>query len=147
MIIIKLNEFKAYDYKAVYEYLMVYNESEFKIVIFKESQALKDDNFMVFYDYYIALYIGQKLSEIATSFAYFVPCVYKTGYFAFEFTITDMEKLSDTLYCILQGYDPDSDEESFLKFQDEAAAFMESAEYDQVTACQGLLAICEKYLD
>ncbi len=147
MLTIKLNEFKGYDYKAIYEYLMVHNESEFKIVIFKESQALKDDNFIVFWDYYISLFIGQKLSEIATSFAYFVPCVYKTGYFAFEFTITDMEKLSDTLYYILQGYNPDSDEETFLKFQNEAAAFMQSAGYDQETVCHGLLAICEKYLD
>jgi hypothetical protein len=143
---IKIHEFIDYDQKALLEFLLLQNETEFHIIILKSSRAHKDENFVVYWQYYFAAWSGQKLSEIASSFAYYVPSEYKELDFRFEIVADDMEKLSEVLFLIINGnYHPN---EAYHQFHDEGTLFFENAYKGTIkVATWGLINIARKYLD
>ena len=123
MLKINISDFSNYDSKDVYEFLFLQNETEFEITIPKRSIAHNDENYEVFVEYLSAAYAGQCLSEIARSFAYYVPCVFNLNPFLFQVTITEMEKLADILYLIIQGIHDTTANAPFLTFHGLAADF------------------------
>lgn len=145
---INISDFSNYDNKDIYEFLFLQNETEFEITIPKRSIAHDDENYEVFVEYLSAAYAGQRLSEIAGSFAYYVPCTFNLNAFLFEVTITEMEKLADILYLIVQGMHDTTGNEPFLTFHGLAADFLNDA-YDNKVECNtwGLLHIANNFLE
>jgi hypothetical protein len=132
----------------VYEFLFVQGETEYEIIIPRESIAGKDDNYCTAVEYINASYAGQRLAEIADSFAYFVPGEFTKKPFHFEIAINDLEKLADTLYFIIQGFNFNDTNDTFITFQGLAADFLNDA-FDDKINCKtwGLLQIGSNYLD
>ena len=91
-------EFADYTYKDLYVYLMLQNETAFRITMPKDDSVEKTDKIMIVTEYYDALYFGQKLSELSHDFCYSVPSEYSVFPFAYEFSTADMEKLAETLF-------------------------------------------------
>lgn len=73
MITINLNEFRNYTSKDVYQFLMLQQANEFEIIIPKSYNPIDDESFIIFWEYHIMAYTGQKLFEISTEFSYNVP--------------------------------------------------------------------------
>ena len=123
MVIINIIEFTDYDAAAIHEFLLLQQETEFKIYIprlpFEES-----DNLDLSVEFLLASYAGQLLGELSTNFSYFVPSPHKKDAFFFEVTIPDLEKFSATLHLIVQGcsYNPDKDRVD--SFHDKASEFL-----------------------
>ena len=146
MLEIKIHEFIDYDQKTLHEYLLLQNETEFTIKILKNYLALQNENFVVYWQYYFAAWSGQKLSEISSSFAYYVPSEYKDAQFRFEIIVEDMEKLSEVLFLIINGNYHHN--ELYNKFHDEGTIFFENAYKGTIKAATwGLLDIARKYLE
>lgn len=147
MLKININDLSNYNSEDVYEFLFLQNETEFEITIPKRIIARNDENYEVFVEYLSAAYAGQRLSEIAVSFAYYVPSVFNLNPFLFQVIITEMEKLADLLYLIIQGTQNTSGNKPFLTFHGLAADFLNDA-YDCKLKCNtwGLLHIANQYL-
>ncbi len=144
---INIAEFGNYDNKAIYEFLFLQSETVFEIIIPRAAIAGNCDNYDIVHEYLAAAYAGQRLAEIASSFAYYVPCVYNSRSVLFEVTITDMEKFTDILYLIVQGFDYTAYENAFLTFHGLAADFLNDA-FEEKIECKtwGLLYIANQYL-
>lgn len=144
---INISDFIDYNSKAVYEFLFLQGETEFEIIIPRESIAGKDDNYCIAIEYINAAYAGQRLAQIADTFAYFVPSEFTKKSFLFEITITNMEELADNLYFIIQGFNFRDTNDTFITFQGLAADFLNDA-YDDKIDCKtwGLLHIANDYL-
>ena len=146
MIRLNINDFFDYNSKAVYEFLFVQGETEFEIIIPREFIAVKDDNICIATDYINAAYAGQRLTEIADTFAYFVPSEFTKKPFQFEIAISDIEKLADTLYFIIQGLNYITTDKTFVTFQTLAADFLNDS-FDDKIKCHtwGLLQLASQY--
>lgn len=144
---INIHEFSNYDSNAIYEFLFLQNETVFEIIIPREAVAGNCGSYDIVIEYLSAAYAGQRLSEIADRFAYYVPSVHDTRSFIFEVTITDIEKYTDILYLIIQGFNYITGDEPFLTFQGLAADFLNDA-FDEKVECNtwGLLHIANQYL-
>ena len=147
MITIHIDEFEDYDFKTIYEYLMMQRETSFEILIPKENVLDKDDQFYVFLDYYLAAYAGEMLSGVGSNFSYYVPSVSQVSNFSFQVDVADVEKLADVLNNIVRGYyDPgDGDEDS--SFYERASLFHEKVWDTFDAACWGLVRIAAEYMD
>lgn len=145
---INISNFFDYNSKAVYEFLFVQEETEYEIMIPREYIAGKDDNYCIAIEYINASYAGQRLAEIADNFAYLVPSEFTKKSFQFEITITDPEKLADTLYFVIQGFNFKDTNDTFFSFQNLAAGFLNDA-FDEKIECRswGLLHIANEYLN
>jgi len=145
---ININELNRYDSKDIYEFLFLQNETVFQITIARKTVARKSENYDVFEEYLLAAYAGQRLSEIAKSFAYYVPSVCSKRPFVFEVTITEMGKLAEVLYIIIHSGNDKIPGEIFLAFHSLAADFLTNA-FNEKMECNtwGLLCIANKYLE
>lgn len=124
---INIKDFNHSNYTAIYEYLFTQNETEFEIIIPRELDAANCDNYTNAFDYLNAAYAGQRLAEISDKFAYNKPYVMNTSSFRFELTVSNMEKLTDSLHFILLGYYGICGDEPFLVFHQLAADFLNAA--------------------
>lgn len=147
MVKININEFREYNSKNMYEYLLVQNDTEFEIIITREAVEGIDDQYFLATEFIGAAYAGQLLSEISSCFAYYTPCPNKTKPFLFQAIITDMEKLADTLFYISQGFNDLDGGESFLDFHTKSADFLNEA-FEERAQCKtwGLLHIANNFL-
>ena len=68
MVQIKLTEFHAYELSDLLEFIQIQDEHEFNITLPKTTLALKDNNFSIFWEYYNAAFIVQKLLKISDTF-------------------------------------------------------------------------------
>lgn len=144
---ININDFKNYDSKALYELLFLKRETVFEITIPRKEVTAKTDNYDVFTEFLSAAYVGQRLCEIADSFAYFVPCVNCKQPFLFEVTITEMGKMAEILYLIISIVNGPAGSENFLSFHSLAADFLTNAvNYKIECYTWGLLYIADRYL-
>jgi len=110
-------------------------------------ETIKNDNYDVFTEFLSAAYAGQRLSEIADSFAYFVPNVNSKQPFLFEVAIGDMSKMTEILYLIIKTINGTNSNESFLSFHSLAADFLSNAINDKIDCYTwGLLYIANRYL-
>ena len=147
MLKININELNRYDSKTLYEFLFVQRETVFQITIPRKAVAGTCVNYDVFEEYLSAAYAGQRLSEIAESFAYFVPCVQSKCPFLFEVTITEMGKMAEALYIIIHSVTDKIPCEIFLSFHSLAADFLTNV-FNDKAECNtwGLLWIANQYL-
>jgi hypothetical protein len=147
MIKININEFKSYDSKSIYEFLLLQNETEFEIIIPREAVEGINDQYELVTEFLSAAYAGHLLNAIATCFAYYTPCPNKTAPFYFQGVIADMEKLTDTLYCIIQGFNDPDGGDVFLNFHVSATDFLNDV-YEEKIQCStwGLVHIANNFL-
>lgn len=147
MIKINISEFQNYECKGIYEFLSLQVDNELEITIPRKAVERISNNYELVDEYLSAAYAGQIISEIATSFAYYTPCPGKTSPFYFQAVISDIEKLAEALYMIIQGfYDPEG-EEVFLAFHGNAADFLNDAYDNRINCCTwGLLHIANSFL-
>ena len=143
---INLFEFSDYEYKDIYAYLMLQNETSFRITMPKHFIAPQEDKYIIATEYYDAIYFGQKLSEFSHDFCYNVPSEYSAAPFTYELNTTEMEKLAETLFYLIRGIIFDSENTDLVeKYWDDKDSFWEQYCNDKVEpACQGLLYIMEK---
>ena len=146
MLEINISEFIDYDQKGLHEYLLLHEETSFQVAMPKSSLAYKEENYIIYWQYYLAALSGQRLAEISSSFEYFVPSEVLPTDFVFRFEATDMERLSEVLFIIINGcYHVN---EAYNKFHDEGTIFYESAMQGKIKAATwGLLRIADKYLE
>lgn len=146
---INLMEFADYEYKDLYAYFMLKNETVFRIIMPKDVIASKADKIMIVTEYYDALYFGQKLSELSDDFCYNVPSEYSASPFAYELSITDIEKLAETLFYLIRGIVLDSETTDVMeKYWDDKEEFWTQYCNDEIVpVCQGLLHIMENNLN
>lgn len=148
MITINIDEFKGHNQETLHKFLMQQKESVFEIIIPKLSNALKEENFEICWEYQLLAYAGQKLYEIADSFAYNVPSVYKERPFIFEVEITDIEKFADLLFTICTVFNGEEETEAANTFQIAASGFFNEAFDDKVQPVTwGLLSIAKDYFE
>lgn len=144
---INISKFSNYDSKAMYEFLFLKRETVFEIIIPRNAITVETDNYDIFSEYLSAAYAGQRLSEIADSFAYYVPFVNSKNHFLFEVTITEKGKMAEILYLIIKTIYGAADSESFLSFHSLAADFLTNAFNDKIECYTwGLLYIADRYL-
>jgi len=148
MLKININEFNRYDSKEIYEFLFLKSETVFEIEIPRKEVIGKADNYDVFVEYLSAAYAGQRLSEIAESFAYYVPSVHSNCPFLFEVTITEMGKMTEALYLIIHSINDKIPNETFLTFHSLAADFLTNVYNDKIECnTWGLLHIAKHFLE
>lgn len=147
MVKLNINEFKAYDSKAIYEFLLLQNETEFEILIPREAVQGINDKYELLTEFLSAAYAGQVLSEIATCFAYHVPYPNKAVPFCFQVVIMETEKFSDALYFIMQGFNDLDGSDDFVNFHIKSADFLNDA-YENKIECStwGLMHIANNFL-
>lgn len=147
MLKININEFNRYDSKTLYEFLFLQRETVFQITIPRKAVASACVNYDVFEEYLSAAYAGQRLSDIAESFAYYVPCVHSKCPFLFEVTITEMGKMTEALFLIIHSINDKSPCETFLTFHSLAADYLTNAFRNRIKCnTWGLLQIANQYL-
>ena len=133
--------------KSLYEWLFEQNETEFQITIPRNVSVDKADNYAVFEEYLLAAYVGHRLSEIAQSFAYYVPDANNTQPFVFEATVTDKGKMAEVLFIIIQSINDKIPTEVFLSFHNLAADLLSNVINDEVECnTWGLLWLAKHYL-
>ena len=141
---ININKFSNYNSKSLYEYLFLQREKVFEITI--PRKAIKKDSYDIFSEYLSAAYAGQRLSEIADSFAYYVPDVNSNRPFIFEVTIPEIGKMAEILYLIIQTINGTTGSERFLSFHSLAADFLTNASNNWIEChTWGLLQIANRF--
>jgi hypothetical protein len=101
----------------------------------------------VFWEYHLAAYAGHKLVEVADSFAYYVPSIYKTGYFKFEVEISDLQKFATILFPIISAYNKFGTDDEIINFQIAASEFFINAYEEEIEPYTwGLLFIANQFL-
>lgn len=147
MLKININEFYNYDSKAIYEFLFLQSETEFEITIPRNAGIGKADNYHIFVEYLTAAYAGQRLYEIAESFAYYVPSLHGKCPFLFEVSLTELGRMAETLYLIIHSINDKIPTETFLTFHSLAADFLTNVFNDKIECnTWGLLWIANQYL-
>jgi len=146
---LNLMEFADYTFKDFYAYLMMQNETAFRITMERHFEDPKDDKIMIVTEYYDALYFGEKLSELSNDFCYYVPSEYCEAPFTYEISTTDIEKLADTLFYLIKGIVLDSETTEIMeKYWEDKEAFWDQYCNDEIVpVCQGLLHIMEKNIN
>jgi hypothetical protein len=84
----------------------------------------------------MAAYPGHRLSLVATSFAYDVPCPYRSDPFRFRIENIDQRKLAFALHCIIKGHYTGRDEVNI--FQDEALMHFSNCLQENITPHVGV---------
>lgn len=144
---INITEFFNYDSKALYEFLLLQNETEFQIIIPRENVSGNAENILIMIDYLNAAWAGQLLSSGAVHFAYFVPSISNKASFQFDVSVTDIEKFTDQLHEVIKGFNHQFDEKSFIDFQERSAQFLNEAfNEDYNCSTWGLLYIANQLL-
>jgi hypothetical protein len=144
---IKLVDFTDYENKDIYAWLLASNETAFRIVIEREFVDAANGDKPNPYEYYDAIYFGQKLSELSTNFSYSVPSPYSVSPFVFELITTDMEKLADTIFYLLRPVIAEAETDPFEKFLLDQESFWAQYCNNKIDpVCQGLLRVMEKLL-
>ncbi len=144
---IDIHEFIDYDSASIYKYIMLQNTTEYKVTMYKCTDNPVEDPFDVFWEYYMAAFIGQKLFEISDTYSYYVPPVNATDIFKFFIKISDPEKLIDVLSFVIPGFFV-KDEDVADKFQQQAHDFFQEAfdNEELLVGCWGLLEIANRHL-
>ena len=153
MITIIIEDLQNMEFKEVYQYLMLANETSFEIHIQREAAWNTPEepdmhDWSNLFAYYRAAYAGQKLYEISSHFNYWVPSVETVSPFRFEIEITDIEKFADVLYYIVVGLFNLESQEWEESFENQATIFHGAAwEFEIDVACWGLVYIAGDYLN
>ncbi|MEO7529858.1 MAG: hypothetical protein ABIS69_00560 [Sediminibacterium sp.] len=147
MITLNLSEFKDFNFKEVYKFIMLQTQNEFEIIVPKTYNPIDDDSFIIFWEYHIMAYTGQKLFEISSEFSYYVPAAESKQPFKFIVKINDLEKLADLLYELIHVLKEDDLTDTTTEFQLAASTFFNDAYDDKEEAVTwGLLTLANSFL-
>ena len=151
MSLLELEEYDHLDSKGLYEFLLSQKTTKFKIKVYKGSDPppysdTNDRNYNVFMEYLTLGYFGQKLSELATSYSYYVPDVNAAGLFIFEVDVTDLEKLAGLLWDLINVRITCNDIALATEFQNTAWDFLIDVHNGEIfTSTWGLLFIADEH--
>jgi hypothetical protein len=133
--------FKTASLHQVEEYLTQHNSLRYEISIPKKE--FNNDTDFIRWQYYMAAFAGHKLSLVSTSFAYNVPCPYRSDPFRFEIEYNYEKKLAAALHYIIKGYYTDRD--TAITFLNEALMHYHNCFNNKTESnCWGLLHIANK---
>lgn len=142
---ISLSQFQGYNYAAFLEFLTLSKHTSFEIILNKNFSLPQDEKSEIIFDYFDALFIGQKLSELSNNFGYFTPNEFSKTPFHFQLDTDNYEKLAETLEYIIQYFDDASP--TFTTFVDEMSAFWtDYCDEKLMPVCHGLLIMLERNL-
>lgn len=142
MHLINIFNFQTSSLQDLEDYLFRKDSLRYEITIPKKEFDIKQPDFTK-WQYYMAAYAGNRLSLVASSFAYTVPCPFRSDPFRFEVEHTDHKKLAFALYMITKGYYIGRDEVNY--FQNEALRHFSNCFMGKSnSACWGLLHIANK---
>lgn len=136
-----LKDFAQQSRNEMYAALMRENEMDFCIEYQKVYFTSVTER-VIFGDYLLATYTGQKLFEISQYFTYNIPSVNTNDPFLFHITVTDIAQLADALFYI--GYENNTASEDFDidvydKYTEDALAWYDNIEEaTEEVACFGL---------
>jgi hypothetical protein len=137
MHLINIFNFQTSSLQDLEEYLVRKDSLRYEITIPKQEFDKSSPDFTT-WQYYMTAYAGHRLSLVATSFAYNVPCPYRSDPFRFEIEHIDQRKLAFALHSIIKGYYSDRDQVNI--FQEEALRHFSNCFMGKSTsACWGLL--------
>ena len=147
MITINISEFKAFSFKDVYKFIMLQTQDEFEIIIPKSYNPIDDESFIIFWEYHIMAYTGQKLFEISSVFSYSVPDAGSEQPFEFIVTIHNLEKFADLLYELIRVIHEDDLTDTTTEFQLAASTFFNDAYDNKIEPVTwGLLTLANTFL-
>ena len=137
---INIKNFQDQDVNQIYSHLMLANEKEFEVCIPKGICCKGEDVYSKFYEYYYASYAGERLSEIACGFSYWVPPPNSTTPFIFHCEFPEINKFAAELCYIVSGYYGLSPERNGHRFEDHISRYYKAAQSNILSAaCWGLL--------
>ena len=143
---IYLQQFIGYSEKSILQFIRIQSSQRFAIYIPKQSVGFIDKDFKVFWEYYYAYYIGEKLSAVVKAFGYSVPAINERGFFVFVFSAKKFKAISKILSLAVKIFFCENDED--LRFQFEAEKEIESTmEGKSNHCCWGLYDISERVRD
>ncbi|MEO6669464.1 MAG: hypothetical protein ABIN36_08310 [Ferruginibacter sp.] len=126
---------------------MLQTQNEFEIIIPKTYNPIDDESFIIFWEYHIMAYAGQKLFEISSEFSYNVPDAGSKQPFKFIVTINNLEKFADLLYELTLVLQEDDLTGTTTKFQLAASNFFNDAYDNEVESVTwGLLTMANSFL-
>jgi hypothetical protein len=144
MHLINIFNFQTSSLQDLEEYLLRKDSLRYEITIPKKEFDKEEPDFTR-WQYFMAAYAGHRLSLVATSFSYNVPCLFRSDPFRFEVEHIDNKKLAFTLHSIIKGYYSGRDE--INAFQDEALKHYSHCFIGKSnSACWGLLQISNQPL-
>ena len=109
MLTINILEFIDYDKSALKEYLVIHNETDFKINIRKEFCYPEYPKINIANEYHLVAYSFSMLADLSTVFSYFTPSPFLNSDFYCIITTGNMGLLAETLFTIIKGlYLPDT---------------------------------------
>lgn len=147
MTTINLNEFSNCTKTGIYKFLLSQQAKEFEIIIRKTYNPVDDESFIIFWEYHIMAYAGQKLFELSSGFSYFVPGAGSKQPFKFIAEINDLAKLADVLYDLAVVLQEDDPANATTGFQSAALSFFNDAYDGKVEAATwGLLTLANSFL-
>jgi len=152
----KLNiyQFKGYDAEAFKEYFSLHltgNYNKWQLILPTSWWCPEYPNQAIVQQYYSAMYIGEKLAQLAKCFGYSVPTPYREG--EFVFTIKSTKKKIPAIAAILaqatQGYMASEVSPVWEQFQEQAGDFFVAVNKPKgiTPVCIGIFAICYRFCD
>ena len=125
---------------------MLQNEHEYEVTIPRGWAYYTLDDWGIFWEYYFASYAGEKLSEVASTFSYWVPPVKSKTPFTFYCECPDLEKFAEVIFYIISGYDnPDYETNGVCYYETQLDFFSTAAVREREVACWGLAHLCLQY--
>jgi len=142
---IDLFELRVTEYKDIYAWLLIQEETVFHISMKKFFVLPEHEKGLIAAEYYDALYLGEKLSEFSDDFGYYTPSEYSRSAFGYDIITGDMEKLADTLFYLIRGVIGNAPKDYKDTYWDDKDAFWWKYNNDEIEpVCKGLLHILEK---
>jgi hypothetical protein len=144
MHLINIFNFQTSSLQDLEEYFVRKDSLRYEITIPKKEFDRSEPDFTR-WQYYMAAFAGHRQSLVATSFAYNVPCPFRSDPFRFEIEHIDQKKLALALHSIIKGYYSARDQENI--FQNEALRHYSNCFTGKSnSACWGLLQVANKKL-
>jgi hypothetical protein len=143
MHLINIYNFQTSSLQDLEEYFIRKDSLRYEITIPKKEFYNTEPEF-TYWQYCMAAYAGHRLSLVATSFAYNVPCPFRSDPFRFEIEHIDQKKFAAMLHSIIKGYYSARDQEN--TFQNEAFRHFSNCYMGKSnSACWGLLHVANKH--
>ena len=146
MKIIKLKDFEGFDFAKIYAAIMASPEQHYEIHLHK-FRLIPKNHYSDFQDWSSAAYIGQKFSNAADTFSYWVPSSVMDEPFIYQVRFTNPEELVDVLHYIVSHYINYYNLELGEKFDSAVIKFYNNiVDFKPDYTCKGLFDIAAQYL-
>jgi hypothetical protein len=143
MVTIKIEEFEGYDIDEFTEFLLAQNDDQFEIISQKDGVLFFSPHNELAREFAIAAYIGQRLSEISSTFSYTGASLADAGEFTFQIKTKKIDELADILFLFSGGFG-NSELSEPIDLASEVSHFIETTK-PKDAACVDLLETYHEY--